>query len=347
MMKLMTTIFGFCGVVSSVYAKISIIGTTEIWDSNGKDMRINTPSGTEGGDLLLLAAYRTEGVLPVKPFNGWKRRAECFKTDNGYDCQTVTDCRRMSGNYCSEFKRGKGRDLSQVIYTKRATSSGSKFNFDLGKGNAAWLILASLRGVDVNNPVRDWEGVGADGSRHSIFPSINVAKGDMVLLSQAFDDRVKRSVFKAPSGFQTVGYVSGHDETAFLYAKLWNNGKTKTGKMTTTGSGGRRDQTYKDALISLSFIEGKGEEPEDEGEETCDFDDVKKKCSDDGCKNLVWIVKYRTCERYCASQNAKCVGAWNDYGNRCDTRGTSRKWGCRSDFRSLRTSDAICQCKIN
>jgi len=337
-MKLMAIICVLSSVVSSVYAKISIVGTTQLWNKNGKNMRIKTPSGTKGGDLLLLVAHRTEGVLPVKHFGGWTLRAECFKTDNGYDCQTMKDCTRMVDNYCARFRRGKGRDLAQVIYTKKATSSGERFNFDLGKGSAAWLILTSLRGVNVNNPVRDWKGVGVDRSRNSIFPSIRVAKGDMVLLSQSFDDRVWKNVFQAPRGFNTVGYVSGSDETAFLYAKLWKDFNTKTGKMTTRGPGA---SSSKDALISLSLIEGKGED----GETRCNFNDVKKECSNDGCKNLVRITKYRTCNNYCARQNAKCVGAWEDYANRCDTRLTPWNWGCRSDYRSLRTSDAICQCK--
>ncbi|MBK8971019.1 MAG: hypothetical protein IPM37_06480 [Hahellaceae bacterium] len=73
-------------------------------------------------------------------------------------------------------------------------------------------------------------------------------KGDMLLLSQSFDDRVNKEVFGAPSGTSTFGYIANSDESGFLYgAVLTSDGQT--GVRRTSGPGA---SACKDALVSFT-----------------------------------------------------------------------------------------------
>ena len=81
--------------------------------------------------------------------------------------------------------------------------------------------------------------------------------------------------------------------------------------------------------------------------ETCDdFGSVKFECpGTGGCRNLVSINQFDppTCNKYCASQYAVCVGAWEDEKNKCEIEETAE---CNTDFGKEfgGTSDAICKC---
>jgi len=238
---------------NTAFGKIQLIGTTQVWDSDGQRVTIAQPSNTAVGDLLVLALHRTDDLLPYA-VNGWTRRAECYKEDNGYQCLSVADCSSKSDKFCTRFQnRYSGRDLAQVVFTRTATSSKpGTFFFDMNQdtsGNPGWAILTTLRGADTSSPVRSWANRGCDNDADSLFPSVDGRKGDMLLLSQSFDDAVSKSTFTAPNGMTTLGYVGRSDESGFMFAGiLTQNGPT--GVLRTNGPGA---SSCKDALVSMTI----------------------------------------------------------------------------------------------
>jgi len=237
----------------TLLADIEHVGTTKIWDEDGQDISIDVPPGTQAGDLYILILHRTDDYLPLK-VDGWDRAAECFKTDNADDCAYASTCENWADDYfCQQFNTGSGQDLAQSIFYKPAGSNEpSSYTFDLnssGGGHPGWIILTTLRGANSNDPVREWAGVGNDGSSDSKFPSVNGETGDMLMLSQSYDDFVSESAFTAPDGMEYWGYVGNSDETGFLYGELLTS-SGETGVRTTNGSG---SYDNKDALVSLTI----------------------------------------------------------------------------------------------
>ena len=73
--------------------------------------------------------------------------------------------------------------------------------------------------------------------------------GDMLLLSQSYDDAIAKEKFGAPLGMSTFGYVRNSDEAGFMFGKkLTSTGNT--GSMKTTGDGG---SACKDGLVSMTI----------------------------------------------------------------------------------------------
>ncbi|QSP96362.1 hypothetical protein LPB19_08305 [Marinobacter salinisoli] len=232
---------------------IAHIGTNEVWDRDGQDIRIRRPSASTTGDLLILVLHRTDDILPFA-VNGWQRAAECYKENNGYDCLTVADCTEIKGSYCYRFEnKYRGRDLAQVVFIRQVSSSEpDTYTFDLDTdagGQPGWAILTAVRGADPRNPVRDWSHEGCDQNADSAFPSVYGLKGDMVLLSQSFDDAVSQRRFGAPRGTTSFGYVSNSDEAGFLFGGILSS-DGPTGVMKTRGDGA---SDCKDALVSLTI----------------------------------------------------------------------------------------------
>ena len=245
---------------------ITHVGTTQTYDSNGQGLVVERPSRSVEGDLLVLILHRTDDDLPLY-VDGWTRVAECFKGDNGHACGTEAMCRRWhddtsaadpadSGNkFCADFgSSGSGRDLAQAVFYRAVGSrEPSSYRFDLNRdstGHPGWAILTALRGADTRDPVRDWSGVGCDRDDDSLFPSVQGAPGDMLLLSQSFDDAVARERFLPPSGTELFGYVSRSDEAGFLFGGLVTT-RGATGTKRTGGPGG---PSCKDALVSLTIV---------------------------------------------------------------------------------------------
>jgi hypothetical protein len=232
---------------------ISHIGSTSIWDSNGQGVTVAKPANTKAGDLMVLVLHRTDDMLP-HTVSGWTRRAECYKEDNGYQCLNVSDCSSNSGGFCTRFQsKYNGRDLAQVVFTRTAGSSEpASYSFNLNQdsdGHPGWAILTTLRGANTTSPVRATANKGCDNDDDSLFPSVDGRKGDMLLLSQSFDDAVAKDKFGAPSGMSTFGYVSNSDEAGFLFGGILTQ-DGPTGVRRTNGSGA---SACKDALVSLTI----------------------------------------------------------------------------------------------
>ena len=184
--------------------------------------------------------------------HGWTRRAECYKEDNGYQCLNVTDCTSSSGGFCTRFQdKYNGRDLAQVVFTRTASASEpASYSFNLNQdsdGHPGWAILTTLRGANTSSPVRAWANKGCDAD--SLFPSGVGRKGDMLLLSQSFDDAVSKDTFTAPSGMATFGVVGQSDESGFMFGGiLTQDGPTGVRRTNGPGASG-----CKDALVSLTI----------------------------------------------------------------------------------------------
>ena len=239
--------------VENTSSIITHVGTTKVYDSDGQNLTIARPSGSKAGDLLILVLHRTDDDLPLY-VNGWTRVAECFKRNNGYDCSIEEDCIRWHNeDYCADFGGHGGHDLAQSVFFRKVDSSeANSYTFNLNRdttGHPGWAILTALRGADANNPVRDWSYKGCDESPDSVFPSVYGEEGDILLLSQSFDDAIAQTKFGAPSSTTLFGYVSKSDEAGFLFGGVLAS-TGQTGQKTTVGDGG---PNCKDALVSLTI----------------------------------------------------------------------------------------------
>jgi hypothetical protein len=248
-----TTTLLLLGSAAPAMAAISHIGTTQVWDSDGQGVKVAKPANTRAGDLMVLVLHRTDDVLPFA-VSGWTRRAECYKEDNGFQCLKVVDCTTTSGSFCTRFQsQFTGRDLAQVVFTRTAGSTEpASYSFNMNQdssGHPGWAILTTLRGANNSSPVRATANKGCDGDDDSLFPSVDGRKGDMLLLSQSFDDAVSKDKFGAPNGMATFGYVANSDESGFLFGGILT-ADGATGVRRTNGSGA---SACKDALVSVTI----------------------------------------------------------------------------------------------
>lgn len=266
-MKFINTLVTFASLFTSSCMGIEVIGSigTASDYSAEHTLTIKVPEKTEDGDLLVLVGSVTEGLLPEDIGHGFKPRASCFKRGKGSSCKSFHE--DYGGSY----------DLGQVIYTKKAESGVESFTFTFGEDLAkpgkpdlhkTLLTLVTLHGASTSDPIRTWESDGLDDSNKSNFPSIDVVKGDMVLLSMSFDDGYDKpgyidedKDFLAPSNFERIGTFVYKDETNMVYAREWPTSGS-TGDMQTKGGGGSK---HKDVLISLA-VKPSGEGEGDEGD---------------------------------------------------------------------------------
>jgi len=66
---------------------------------------------------------------------------------------------------------------------------------------------------------------------------------------------------------------------------------------------------------------------------------VKRTCSENGCKVLAGGMTGRTCRSYCQDNGLSCVGAWEEQNNDCKVKATMK-----CDQTWPQTSDLLCQC---
>jgi len=231
------------------------------YDGDG-DVVIDVPSNTREGDLMMLFLSRTDDVLPIR-WNGWTAGASCYKTTNGQnECHVIRDCVDQQGDYCRQFDGGNGHDLATVVFYRTASANEpSNYRFNMNGDKAGWAILSTVRGADNGNPIRDVNQESDDGNADSLFPSVYGEAGDMLMLSQAFDDTTDRDDFRAPDNMELFRWIAGSDEAGYVFgATLSSNGET--GSRKTRGPGG---PGAKDALISLTVRAGEATSDGDTG----------------------------------------------------------------------------------
>merc|ERR1712194_967675 len=221
---------------------------------NSIELKIYLPDRTRRGDTLFLFLSRTDGLLPLS-IQGWKRGAECFKSSNRQaECLTEAHCikRNGSGRYCLKFRNrkmgGTGKDLGTVIFHKKVTSNEPGcLELTLPGTTTTWAILTAIPSVNEEKPIYSFAGTSCDVAWESVFPSVKGRAGDVLLLSQSFDDTAEPSDFRAPASMATLGSTRSFDEAGFLFGKRLESGGN-TGKQTTRGDGGPK---CKDALLSI------------------------------------------------------------------------------------------------
>ena len=220
---------------------------------------VYAPKDTRVGDTLFLFLSRSDDYLPLE-INDWTRGAECFKSDNGQKkCFTESDCIERDGEYCMKFNNtdgvsGRGRDLATVMFTRRINEDDVEgcWELDIRGGHTTWATVAAIPNVNEANPIREVKPRSCDGqqarSEKSIFNGVYGRMNDVLLLSQAFDDKADTTHFGPPVGTELLGFSSGGDDAGFLWAKKFTS-RGDTGELSTTGPGTKA--RCKDALLSV------------------------------------------------------------------------------------------------
>ncbi len=248
---------------------IAVVATTGGTDQGGTPT-IRVPNGTESGDLLLLFLHRTDDtnfwannssgnrlVDRLSPWRsgGWQGPVATCAFDNSagdFDCA------------------GQQNDLNQVLYWKKAraddlrtdpndSSRYEPLTIDFPGSHAAWAIMATIRnGGASSNPVRNWAGqTRCDNIEGTRFRAVSGAKaGDLLLLSQSFDDGtgspgyVSSSSFTAQSPITRYRQVLDRDEAGHLYGRVLSTDGT-TSVYETNGDPDRNLSSCKDIAVSI------------------------------------------------------------------------------------------------
>lgn len=121
----------------------------------------------------------------------------------------------MVNHYCNRFdKWDNNNDLVTVVFYKEASPEQTEFSFDLQEKAASWGIMTAIRGIDATDPVRHIVTESCDNEDSSVFPSIEDGRrGDILLLSMAYDDATSLERFGPPSDTELLGCEVGYDET--------------------------------------------------------------------------------------------------------------------------------------
>ncbi|HAP38645.1 MAG TPA: hypothetical protein DCQ94_02690 [Nitrospira sp.] len=248
---------------------VAVIATTGGTDQGGTPT-IRVPNGTRAGDLLLLFLHRTDDTNfwanngsgdrlsdRLRPWRsgGWKGPVATCAFDNSagdFDCA------------------GQQNDLNQVLYWKKATTDDLRpdprdstryepLTIDFPGSRPAWAIMATVRnGGASSNPVRAWAGqTRCDNVEGTRFPAVSGAKaGDLLLLSQSFDDGtgspgyLSSSSFTARSPITRYRQVLDRDEAGHLYGRVLTADGT-TPVYETNGDPDRNLSHCKDIAVSI------------------------------------------------------------------------------------------------
>lgn len=236
------------------------IGATTGKSQNGT-LSIRVPNGTAAGDLLVLFLHRTDDTNFWDGPSQLSQRLSPWRS-GGWQGPVAT-C--AFDNSAGDFNcAGKENDLNQVLYWKKATTDDlrvdgtqyERLTIDFPGTKPAWAIMATIRnGGSSSNPVRAWKGQTAcDNIEGTKFPSVFGNAGDMLLLSQSFDDGansgITSSSFTANSGFTRRAQVIDNDEAGHLYSRLL----TVTGNTTSYATNGGSGPPSKCKDIAVSIV---------------------------------------------------------------------------------------------
>jgi len=201
--------------------------------STNNVITIRTPKDTEIGDTLFLFLSRTDDFLPMD-LDQWTRGAACYKSNNKQrDCFRASDCIAQDGSYCRTFDRdsngssgtkytysGSGQDLATVMFYRKVTASTpASWGLTLWGKNPTWAIITAIPNVRDQDPIDKTIGVArtsCDNQAASVYPSVYGGEGDILFLSQAFDDTASSSDFTTPDGTTRLGWIRSSDEVSIV-----------------------------------------------------------------------------------------------------------------------------------
>lgn len=103
------------------------------------------------------------------------------------------------------------------IHTDYAFKLSANVNFLLclsSGGTTTWATIVSIPKVNRQQPIQRVAGTSCDRKKHSIFPSVYGDKGNIILLSQAFDDTANIGQFRPPQGTELIAWINDIDEVS-------------------------------------------------------------------------------------------------------------------------------------
>eukprot|EP00804_Cyclotella_cryptica_P007069 CCRYP_014506-RB/>CCRYP_014506-RB protein AED:0.25 eAED:0.25 QI:352/1/1/1/1/1/2/124/153 len=132
---------------------------------------------------------------------------------------------------------------SVCLQSVSLTTSISRWNLH------KWLVekVVSVPNVNREQPILRVAGTSCDKKRDSVFPSVYGDEGNIVFLSQSFDDTAVLGQFQPPNGTVLLGWINDLDEAGFVYGKKLSRSGL-TGNLITQGVGG---PLCKDVLLSV------------------------------------------------------------------------------------------------
>lgn len=224
------------------------VGSTASYSPSG-ELSIDRPTGSAEGDLLVLFLSRTDDLLPMR-LEGWSPVTACYKSTNTqFSCLTEAECTEVDGDYCLAFgDGGTGQDLASGVFTRVVgVGEPTSHAWSLRGFAPSWAILTAIRGADPAAPIRGAAATSHDGNPNSQFPSARAEAGDLLLLSQSFDDTAAEDDFLPPVGMALFRWIAGADEAGYVFgAEVGESGPT--GERETRGMGGAN---AKDLMLTV------------------------------------------------------------------------------------------------
>ena len=246
---------------------IAVVATTAGTDQGGTPI-LRVPNGTQPGDLLLLFLHRTDDTNFWANASSGNRLSDRLRPWRSGGWQgPVATCAFDNSN--GDFDcGGQQNDLNQVLYWKKATTDDlrldpsdssryEKIAIDFPGSHPAWAIMATVRnGGASSNPVRAWAGqTRCDNLEGTRFPAVSGGRaGDLLLLSQSFDDGLSSGVssrsFTAQSPITRYRQILDNDEAGHLYGRVLTEDGT-TSSYQTNGDADRNLSSCKDIAVSI------------------------------------------------------------------------------------------------
>ena len=166
---------------------IRAIGTSFESAKDGGDVTIGIPKNTEPGDVLVLyvGGSASGKKMPSRPGKEWTLILEEGKEDL---------------NLKAYYKVAEPNDFIEEQPSVEISTADNIFDFSppdfadnctISKGKNTFVSIVSLRGVDSNNPVVDFDsGEDTESGREGDVkaPSVNTERDGVVLFAAAFDD---------------------------------------------------------------------------------------------------------------------------------------------------------------
>lgn len=144
---------------------LDLVATSSASNSTGTTITVNTPAGSQSGDLLVLVGINSIGGTSWSAVLGWTQRLNV----NGRICSTII----YNG--------------SDANYTFTITSTGAKTVFLMCFRNAVWDNVSAISNATTNPSA----------------PSFSVLKNNSILIATA-SLQASGTAYTVPSGFSSL-----------------------------------------------------------------------------------------------------------------------------------------------